>query len=426
MRLHALGAGAELLSPLALALVLRVALAVAVPVAPTWDGVVYVRAAEQLAQGQGFTHRILGEGNMRTPTAFYPVGYPAVLALVRLVGGGWYADRLLQALAGTLLVPIAYLLGRRAHGRAAGRAAAWVAALWPGQVLLSASWFAEPLFALSTGLALMPLVYARRRRFWPALALSAAALGVSAYVRPTALVIALCTGLGAAWHHARAQARARRAISALGGCALALAMAILPLVPWAARNVEQLGAPVLVSTNGGVNLLLGARDDGAFRPLSSDAGCRSEELGEVERDRCFTRIALSEIASAPLAWLGRGLVKVAHTFGHESAPAQSLRQGLQLAPERAAALELWALGLCRLGWLAVLAAALAGARRLLSGRPSLARVSIVAPVAALCLLHFSFLSGDRYHAGVAAAIAALAGIGLARCPARAPRTAPPR
>src|SRR6201999_3615689 len=131
----------------------RALLLFCVSVAPSWDGVIYVRAAQQLAAGEGYTLRILSETNAPLPTAFYPVGFPAVLAGVRLLGGGLRADRWLQVAASSALVPLAYFFARRARHRRAGRAAAWAAALWPAGIFLSSTWLAEPVFALGVGLS---------------------------------------------------------------------------------------------------------------------------------------------------------------------------------------------------------------------------------------------------------------------------------
>lgn len=384
------------------------------PTVPTWDGVIYVRAAEQLARGEGYTLRILAEANRALPTAFYPVGFPAVLAGIRLLGGGLLSDRLMQIAASTLLVPLAYLFARRARSASAGRAAAWLTALWPGGIFLSATWLAEPLFALGVGVALLPLAYVRRRRRLWALAFAALLLGVLAYVRPTALPIAGLLGLALGYAWLRARPLHVRIGGALALAGLTLALACVPLVPWAARNARLLGAPILVSTNGGVNLLLGARGDGSFATLDPQEECKVAPLREVERDRCYKRRAVTAITADPLAWMGRGMIKLAHTFGHDSAPAQCFGEGLQLGAEAQTTWRLCALGLCRLAWLVLLSAAFAGGRFVLRHGTGSMRAILFAPIVAIAVLHATYLGGDRYHAAVAPMILALSGVALKR------------
>ncbi|MET0341077.1 MAG: hypothetical protein ABW252_08740 [Polyangiales bacterium] len=403
----------DIVAPLAVALALRLLLVALTTSAPSWDGVIYVRAAEQLARGEGYTQRILHEGNSPHPTAFYPVGYPAVLAVVRWLGGGLGADLALQCACGALLVPLTYLLARRARGRAAGRHAAWLAALWPGGIFLSATWLAEPLFAVGAALSLLPLAYARRRNRTRALVLAALGLGLTSYLRASALPIAALVGLLLGRPMRLRDVRIPRWVAAGALAAGMGAIACLPLAPWMARNARLLGAPVLVSTNDGVNLLLGARGDGSFTTLTSDEPCKRGGLREVERSRCYTAQARSLLAADPFSAGARALLKLAHTYGHDSAPAQCFADGLRAEPGARNAWRLWSLGLCRVAWLLILGAALMGAIEVCRRGDRVARALLIGPIAAIALLHMVFLGGDRYHAAVAPMLLALAGIGLA-------------
>ncbi len=418
----------------AVALILRFGAVALLPAAPAWDGVIYARAADQLARGEGYTQRSLDPAAPARPTAFFPVGLPAVLAVPRWLGLGTALDLVLQALAGALLVPLGAAFARRAHGRRAGRYAAWALALWPGGVLLSVSYLAEPLFALGCGTALLPLLYARRRHRLRALAVAALALGLVAYLRPTALAVLGVTTLGLVLLTWRASTRSftktersaqtpphaahahalRRVLPFL----LIPALALVPLAPWMLRNARTLGAPVLVSTNGGVNLLLGTVGEGSYGAVPPEVDC-PHGMRELARDRCRQEHALARIATDPLGWLARGALKLADTFGHESAPAYYVAETLgPPGPRRERAL-LGLLAISRVAWLALLALAIVGAaalwrtRRTNDARSALAALLLVAPIAALAALHFLYIGGDRYHAGVMPMIGALAGIGAA-------------
>jgi hypothetical protein len=393
--------------PLAVAAMLRLLLIPLTPAVPSWDGVIYVRAAEQLARGEGYTQRILHEANAARPTAFYPVGFPAVLAGVRMLGGGLLADRWLQVAASSALVPLSYFFARRARHRRAGRAAAWIAALWPAGIFLSATWLAEPMFALGVGLSLLPYAYARRRQVPYALAIAALGLGLTAYLRASSLPMVALLGAAAGYQRKRSLVQAGIATAAL------IALSLVPLAPWAYRNWHSLGAPVLVSTNGGVNLLLGTRGEGGFVALDPKEPCKGDPLREVERDRCYARRAREAILAEPLSWMARGLLKLAHTFGHESAMAQCFGEGLLLDAQARTAWRLWALGLCRVGYLPILGAAIVGGLRIARGGSLRMRAIFFAPILALALLHVVYLGGDRYHAAVAPMLLALAGIGWA-------------
>lgn len=375
---------------------------------PSWDGVIYERAAEQLAHGEGYTQRILDLTAPAKPTAFFPPGYAAVLSVLHRVAGGRALDPWLQVLCCTLLVPAAWYLGRRLAGVRAGRIAAWLVALWPGGIVLSASWFTEPLFGVLLCVAVLPLVYARRKERTRALLWAALWLGIAAYVRTTSLVVTPVLGAlvgftlreGAPW---------QRALRAAQMSALALACSLLPLTPWMVRNHLALGEPVLVSTNGGLNLLLGTLGEGGYGSPDPAQDC-PHGMREVDRDRCRRDLALERIMGDPASWLARGVLKVTHTLGHDSAPAQVLAGGLRPGP-RSERLVLLSLAACRAYWLALLALAtvgLAWAARRLPQRPLF--WVLCTPIAAMLALHFVYIGGDRYHAPFVPFMAAFAAL----------------
>jgi hypothetical protein len=393
------------LAPVAAALAIRLALAAALPAEPSWDGVVYARAADRIAEGEGFTRHAIDPAEPAEPTAFYPVGWPAILAPLRWLGAGRALDPFLQSLAGAALVPLAGLLGRRGAGARGGRIAAWIAALWPGGILLSLSWLSEPTFGLLVGIASVAVAYARRARRIRALGWAAAALALAAHLRPSALPILALLAIGVAVAHPRSWGTTLR----LG--AAAAAIAALVLAPWSLRNTYALGGPAIVSTNGGANLLLGTIDHGGYGEIPEAIDCH--ETTELEQDRCRTRVALERLAAAPLDNVARALVKTAHTFGHESAPAQSWAASLSTRdPAVRESARLWSLGVSRIAWLAFLTAAIAGAAILARRRWTVLHAALLAPLLGIALLHALALSGDRYHAPAAASMAALAAIAI--------------
>jgi 4-amino-4-deoxy-L-arabinose transferase-like glycosyltransferase len=397
--------------PFFLALAVRLVLALNAPVVPDWDGYIYRDAGVEIAAGKGYTRHALDARNPSVPSAFYPVGMPAVIALVRLLGGAERSDLVLQSLAGALLVPVCYLLARRAAGRRAGRIAAYLAAFYPGSVLLSATWLAEPLVALGVATAMLPIAWSRRRHRVRALVLAGLLLGLTTYLRATSLIIAVFIAMALALTSHGIKARARSL--ALYGAVL-VGAAIVPLVPWAIRNAYALGSPVLVSTNGGTNLLIGTLNEGGFERLPPELYCNELLLREVARDRCLNAHAVRIIRRAPLDWLARGALKVVHTFAYESAPAQifgsSLRRVSDATRER---VSLHALALTRIGWAFLLLFAVPGAQRVFRRR-GVMPATLLAPILGLAVLHFVFIGGDRYHSAVAPMFVALAAIGLTR------------
>jgi 4-amino-4-deoxy-L-arabinose transferase-like glycosyltransferase len=404
--------------PLALTVALRLTLSLALPTVPAWDGEIYARAADDIARGAGFTRAALAHGQPAVATAFYPVGLPAVLAPLHALGLGLGPDRMLQLLLGASLTPIAYLLTRRAAGRRAAMMAAWLAALWPGGILLSLTWMTEPLFSALTGVAVVIVAWSRRAQRARAFALAALVLGLATYVRPTALPILVALALGLALVDGKRGGRARLAARNL---TLALVIAGAVLAPWSYRNASALGSASPLSSNGGLNLLIGTLGEGSYDEVPADVDC-SRALGEVQKDRCRMHRALERIGARPIDAIARGVLKLTHTFGHESAPADIWASSIRLPSEARQSARLWALAMCRAFWLVLLIGAALGAllRARRAGLDATA-VALFAPILATAVLHAATIGGDRYHAHLVVALVALAGLALDQTWAPRPR-----
>lgn len=389
------------------AFVIRAAIGLALPVAPAWDGVVYERAASAIAAGEGYTRRALSPHGSDAPTAFYPVGWPAALALWRGLGMPRALDPLLQALLGALAVPLAALFAGRLAGRRAAAWGAWLVAVWPGGALGSASWMSEPLFTLLLAGAVALAV----RRSATALVASAVLFALAAYVRPTALAIAPLVLAAAVW--SPGASRPIRLARMAGAAALALAVALVILSPWLARNRAALGGAAL-STNGGANLLVGTASS-RFLHVPRAIDCRAD--GELARDRCRRERALERIAADPLTWLARVPLKLAHTFGYESSAAVQLARALGVREPLRAPLVWIGVAVSSAYWLALLALAIRGFAR----SRARARLLALASCLAIALVHSVYFGGDRYHAPLVPLVAALAAAALARRPRQALR-----
>lgn len=361
----------------------RLAAAALFPTAPRWDGYFYHQHAARLAAGLGYAD--LGTGR---PTAFYPVGYPFALSLpLRLGLSPFAAVVALNLLAGLASTAAVVLVAARAPDPRAPARAALAAALYPGLALWSCAAMGE---TLTAALLVVALALATHPVPRPRHALVAgAALGLAALVRPPSLLaLAAVAAAAPAGHRARALG-----LAALGAGAV--------LAPWAARNALSLDAPVMVSTNGGSNALIGTLDDargGYLRPVAPDE-CRHLH-GEVARDRCLRGAAIARVAEAPLRWAGLGVEKLVLTFAWEHDPVSYLRAPhTPLRSDRAA---LAATALCTLAWWSLLA--LAWRRR--AGDPTTRAVAVTA--AATAATHFAFLGADRYHLVLAPALMLLA------------------
>ncbi|HEY7269674.1 MAG TPA: glycosyltransferase family 39 protein [Dehalococcoidia bacterium] len=203
--------------------------------------------AQSIAHGHGY---VRPEG---TPTAFWPVGYPATLAAVYAVfGHSFLAAKLLNVVLGAATTGLVYLLARRWFGVTQSVGAAFVYACWPGAIGFTTLTMSEPLFTLlfvaSMYLAAVASQSDSHDLLW------AAAFGVvaaaAAYVRGQALALPFFAAawlLVAGWRWDR--------VVAYLGVSFAVVMALS--LPWLVRNSIVFGEPTFLSTNTGINLWLG-------------------------------------------------------------------------------------------------------------------------------------------------------------------------
>ena len=274
-------------------------------VAPTvWqisgDQYSYYHHGLEIAAGRGY-HSYVATG----PTAYYPIGYPAILAgLFWVVGHTPLPDHyltaanLLNVAVGTASVVFTYLIGRRLFGRLAGLVAAGIVAVLPNLVFQAATIQLETMVIFWYLLAIVILVDHDWSTGAPStrrLVVFGAVLGVSVLVRPFSvwfllalLVAALVAGLG--W---------RRSLRTV---AVPLAMVVLISLPWVIRNAVVMDAFIPSSTNTGDTLCLDRFEgaNGRFRFADHD-GCADPALSEVPRNRESTRLAISWVVDHPRA-----------------------------------------------------------------------------------------------------------------------------
>jgi 4-amino-4-deoxy-L-arabinose transferase-like glycosyltransferase len=259
------------------------------------DPLFYLFYANQISLGRGY--RLL-DG---TPSAYYPIGYPGMLGalffFVRhtfIPNNFTLAAAYLQIFLGIATVALAFYVGRRLFGVAAGLLAALWIALFPNLIYHTATYLSETLFNFLIMAALAVLV----SREWTkgelgrgCLVAAGALLGTAALVRPIAVL--LLPLLLIVW--LIAGARWQRAVLQLGIVAIATVAVIMP---WTIRNVIVMNAPILISANLGDDLCMGHHPGatGHFElPDSCFAGYDQYKRPEFEvrRNNGNTRKAVS-------------------------------------------------------------------------------------------------------------------------------------
>jgi 4-amino-4-deoxy-L-arabinose transferase-like glycosyltransferase len=311
---------------------------------PVWDGHYYDFGARRIAEGYGYSDdRAVGGHIEWHPWCHYPVGYSAFLAaFYRVLGAHAWVAHLANSLTGALVAAVVYLLGREALSERRARFAGGLTALHPGLVLYSTLVMGELLSALTVMTAFWIAV--RGTRVWTGatmllrlrgVAAGALVLGVGALVRPQALLCAPFLALALPLSSGGETKPARPSVAALAkrwsprlvAAALACVFALVPVLPWTARNCRVMDGCALVSTNAGWNLAIGAfpRATGRFETLRSSDGCR-EVTGQVQQDRCWLHYGIANIRQTPGRWLGLIPAKLSNTFDHESFAVEYLRE----------------------------------------------------------------------------------------------------
>lgn len=292
------------------------------PVELDKDALGYWRLATSLLE----TGTLTLEG---APTASRLPGYPAFVALVRLVHDAPEAVVVAHALLEGLNVVLISVLARRlAAGATPERAdrvarlsaVAW--ALYPYAFVYAARVITE---TLTVSLVLMLALAADERRRvkggrWTE-GLAAGGFGLVAaaltYVKPSFLFFVPCWW---AYRWLRSPAERRRALS-LG--AVSLTAFALAYAPWPLRNQRVMGEAILGATNFGQSFFNGAYGLGTlgdpwdYRAAEhGPLGARPEEIAhreallagirglpEVERNRALGRVALRLVEEEPLRFL---------------------------------------------------------------------------------------------------------------------------
>ncbi len=369
----------------------------AVPPAIAWDGIIYARTSLRIAQGLGFVDNY---NNVPPwpPTAFYPVGYPALLGLFHaLLGPGTWVAGALNVVAAAVTTAAVFTLARRAWGTPSAHLAAALYALSPGAVLYTSTLMTE---TASAALLVGAVALAERhtRTASPRSALAAGLVfGVAGLVRPQTLLLAPIVALLASpsphWK------KRLRTVAFVGVACAAV------VLPWTARNCRVLDGCALVSVNGGSNLFIGTDPDarGNYRALRRGEGC-DRAPPEVAKDRCFGRLAVARIRSHPLRWVALTPAKLQALLDYETAPANYLHEAGALRAPTAERLGRWLTAAHRLTCFLALLVLVARRRSL----PRPAALSLGGVVGSLAV-HAVFFGGDRYHMVFLPLLAIIAG-----------------
>ena len=239
----------------AIALVIRLAYVATLP--PTnvvtfeADPITYDQIALNILSGKGFSGAsFYYPPGSDVPTSFWDPLYPYFLAAVYWAfGHSIPAVRVVQAFIGATSVAMAWHVGRRLAGPAAGLLTGAILAGYPfllyytGQLLTETLFIALILATVASGIEAM-----RTGRLTWFLGLGVAG-GLAAMWRAEAFAFTLAYVPWCAWFAPRRAGRAWAITLAVGWLAVGATLA-----PWTIRNTVQFGRPIVTTTKLGYNL----------------------------------------------------------------------------------------------------------------------------------------------------------------------------
>jgi 4-amino-4-deoxy-L-arabinose transferase-like glycosyltransferase len=270
------------------------------------DPWMYWTLGNDIAHGRWYTNHVTG-----VPSAYYPVGFPAVLGALYWVGNhvpfvdvdNMALTGMFQIVISTATVALTFVVGRRLAGPRAGLIAAAVMAVFPNLVFQVTTIQVETTFVFLTMAALAIIVDHDWSSGPPGvgrLVAFGAVLAACGLVRPFSLPVLL--GVFLAVLATRSGWRRALAVTAVP-----IVVIIVAFVPWTVRNWVVMDAFIPSSTNVGDTLCLDRNDEatGQFRWAAHD-GCADPDLPEAERNPESTRKALAWVVDNP----GRELLQI--------------------------------------------------------------------------------------------------------------------
>ena len=262
---------------------------------------------------------------------YRPPLYPLLMAITYSIGDHQpMLIEIWQALLWAATCALAYEFARRCGGEQVGLLAAGGVAFYPFFIFLSSTLMAESLLIFLSSCALVLAMRLEENPVPRNAVLLGAVLGLGGLCKPVLLawVPLLLWGW---WRRAEIPQKNK-----LASALICLAAMMLVIAPWTGRNMIATGYPVPISTNLGINLLIGheAEATGSYRDDVNYLELYDQlvlpERDPVLRDRIATRTILGQMAADPLRTVELGLHKVLLLWSPTVTGESGWRNGLAL------------------------------------------------------------------------------------------------
>jgi len=295
---------------LVLGLLIRMVVVLLIPVEPMSDSAWYVARAEELAAGRGYQ-----EGGF--PTAYWPVGWPLILAFaITIFKSASVAVVFLNLVSITLTMLLIVWFGRHvAKSELVARVALLSYVIYLNHIVYAGVAATETFYTAVTMAAFALLISGRSKLLL--LVVSGLLFGIATLVKPQTLLFPFgaVIALGLVF-----KSYEWRSVVISGMVVYICLLAVV--LPWSFRNLSVLGDFVLVSTNGGTALLMGANDemtgdhfDYQYTSVFTDLGIpweerveRQVELNHKQKVQAVNWMAQNK--ASYLAWMPIKIIKL--------------------------------------------------------------------------------------------------------------------
>lgn len=245
--------------------------------------------------------QVIASGDIIGGTTYFRAPlYAWVLGvLYAIAGDSLWVGRILGLLIGVASVGMTYAIGKRLGGQTVGIIAGLLHALFPMNLYFEQELLVDPLFTLLLEISLYYLIAWWQDGRLAQLGMAGLMLGLSAVTRPTSLifipviVVAILTR--------KRPMRIREAFVFFIAC-------IIIILPVTIRNLAVAGDPVLISSQGGINLYIGNNPeaDGLSAVLPEPYGhnWRLADVVHIAEDEAGHPLKPGQVSSY---WTGRAV-----------------------------------------------------------------------------------------------------------------------
>lgn len=380
------------------ALALRLLWLLLIPVVPVSDSVMYHEFAKSISNGNGYA---FPAGNL---TAYWPVGTPAIYAMLYTVfGESFQVIAVFNLVVGLMTLVLMMSLAKLWFNEPTAYIVGILYALWPSQIQFTTILASETIFNVFVLLGLF-FWYRPNSSQLTNWLLGTVFFVAAIYVRPIALLIPfILIGLSFLRDFDFKQLLSSTVITVL-------TMAIL-ITPWAVRNYHLFGEVVLISTNGGPVFWMGNNPDstGEYMPLPKDLEFESE----TERADYFKSEAIKHIKEEPGIFAKRLVKRFVDYYRSENIGINWNIEGIKQQQLEKAILPLKLISSAY--WVLLVLLAIYGAIRLVRSEGlynAITVTPIIAIIAYNTVIHTIIASGDRYHFPIIPFIGLLAGYSI--------------